>query len=734
MDRSRAGLSLEQAVAEGLGSPSRESPLAADRLASAILDQTPDTVFAKDLVGRYIYINRAGAAACGLSRDAVLGQRDHDLFPREVADSLVAFDRATLAVGGEEIYEESVSINGAMTEHLVTKTPFRDSDGQIIGLIGLVKDITGRKRPEGLGRTDTDRLTDIIELQQAVGTAVMEPSAFMQLIVQRTRDLMGANGAAILLRDGEDLVIRAAAGTTVMGLGLRVPIDRSLVGACFRSNQAVQCDDVQNDPRVRLAACELFQVRSAVVVPLRDGLTTIGVLEAIADVPGFFGESARQTMLLVGGLLSAALARSTAFEANRRLLDERTTTLAALFGSEERLRSAMDAAQIGVWDWDVVGGRITWLGHHEAICGLAPGSFDGRYETFLACVHPEDRPGMEAALTSALASNSEYSHSHRVVWPDGSVHWVLGRGEFRRDPEGHTIRMYGAIMDITDRRVLEHQLLQAQKIEAMGQLAAGIAHEINTPTQYVGDNLHFLQEAFEGLLRVMVVYGDVVEAARAVGVPVAAADAAWKSADGGYLLAEIPRATVQALDGIERVTKIVRAMKEFSHPGGTEAIPVDLNHAIENTIAVSRNEWKYLADMVLELSPDLPPVPCLAGEIQQVILNLIVNAAHAIGDVVAESGGRGTIRISTTVVEGFVEVRVRDSGTGIPLEVRSRVFDPFFTTKDVGRGTGQGLALARDAIVRKHRGSLTFESEVGAGTCFLIRLPLHAPDQPGAES
>jgi signal transduction histidine kinase len=177
-------------------------------------------------------------------------------------------------------------------------------------------------------------------------------------------------------------------------------------------------------------------------------------------------------------------------------------------------------------------------------------------------------------------------------------------------------------------------------------------------------------------------------------------------------------------EGVDRVATIVRAMKRFSHPGPAEKIPTDIHQLIESTILVSRNEWKYVADLTTEFDAEMPPVPCIAGEFNQVLLNLIMNATHAIADVVKESGGKGAIRISTRRNGDFAEIRVSDTGGGIPVGIRSKVFDPFFTTKAVGKGTGQGLAIAHSVIVRKHRGTIRFDSETGKGATFVIQLPL----------
>jgi signal transduction histidine kinase len=198
-----------------------------------------------------------------------------------------------------------------------------------------------------------------------------------------------------------------------------------------------------------------------------------------------------------------------------------------------------------------------------------------------------------------------------------------------------------------------------------------------------------------------------------------------QEADVDYLIEEIPPAIEQTLQGVERIGKIVRAMKEFSHPGQQEKTAIDINKAIESTITVARNEWKYVADMVTVFDDDLSAVPCLPGEFNQVILNLIINAAHAIADVIdSQSTEKGLIRISTCKKEDFAEVIISDSGGGIPEDIRQRIFDPFFTTKEIGRGTGQGLAIAHSVIIEKHGGTLNLDSTVGEGTTFTICLPL----------
>jgi PAS domain S-box-containing protein len=275
-----------------------------------------------------------------------------------------------------------------------------------------------------------------------------------------------------------------------------------------------------------------------------------------------------------------------------------------------------------------------------------------------------------------------------------------------------------------EREKVETELRLAQKLEAIGQLAAGIAHEINTPMQFIGDSVHFLREAFGDLMRLLEAYEEARSATGADAVAAAAKVADMEeAADPCYLRERVPRALERTIEGVERVTVIVRAMKDFSHPSSHDKKPTDLNRAIETALVVSRNEYKYVAEVETEFG-QLPEVPCFAGEMNQVFLNLIVNAAHAIGETVKNTDRKGRLRIRTAVDGDMALIAIEDTGTGIPPEIRERIFDPFFTTKPVGKGTGQGLAIAHSIVTGKHGGTLTFDTEVGRGTRFFIRLPI----------
>ena len=284
------------------------------------------------------------------------------------------------------------------------------------------------------------------------------------------------------------------------------------------------------------------------------------------------------------------------------------------------------------------------------------------------------------------------------------------------------------ISDISESQALERRLMQAQKLESVGQLAAGLAHELNTPIQYVRDNTRFISEEFCKLTPLLESLPRLWNESHTADLGAELKSLA-ESTDIDYLISEIPTALKETLEGAERVSTIITSMKLFSHPGVKEKIQADLNALIESTLTVSTNEWKYVADVELSLDPDLPLLFCDPGSLGQALLNIIVNASHAVGAKTNNAEkGKGNIRIATSCDANEITIRISDDGTGIPVELKSKIFDPFFTTKDIGKGTGQGLSMTHTAIVELHKGSIDVESSLGVGTTFILTLPLHTQE------
>jgi PAS domain S-box-containing protein len=358
----------------------------------------------------------------------------------------------------------------------------------------------------------------------------------------------------------------------------------------------------------------------------------------------------------------------------------------------------------------------------------------------------EGTPQMEE-VTQQLEQGRTARTEMEVVRLDGSKFWAGFSSTPLRNAQGEITHIVSIGADITARReaarkerelndklLMEMQererisieLRLAQKLESVGRLAAGLAHEINTPIQYVGDSVHFLRSAFEDLSKLFNGYRDALTSLRSSHTGAAAQLADLRElevqCDFDFLSVEVPKAFERTLEGAQRVAGIVRAMKEFAHPDGAEHSPADLNHALSTTLIVACNEYKYAATIATDFA-ELPSVTCNIGELNQVFLNLIVNAAHAIHDA-GRDVSTGRIGVKTRVRGEFVEVEIKDNGCGISEENLDKIFDPFFTTKEVGRGTGQGLAIARSIVVDKHGGTIDVHSEPGTGTSFVICLPL----------
>ncbi|MBK6873664.1 MAG: PAS domain S-box protein [Kineosporiaceae bacterium] len=343
-------------------------------------------------------------------------------------------------------------------------------------------------------------------------------------------------------------------------------------------------------------------------------------------------------------------------------------------------------------------------------------------------------PPLEAEVfQSGIARHDLRVNLH--TGPEQRQELMLSVLPYRGQPDQEIAGVIGVAADITHLSELERQLAQASRLESIGQLAAGIAHEINTPVQYVSDNTRFVADGVGRVLTSLREVNDVV-ARWDVGGDAAsdpdllgAVRTAATLPDLDFLDTEIPSALAQSQEGLQRVAEIVKAMKDYSHPGAGRAA-ADLNRAVESTVKVCRNEWKYVAEVELDLDPTVTAVPCYEGELKQVLLNIIINAAQAIGEHRATTGSTalGRIRVSTALDGERVRIMIQDDGPGMDAHVRQRVFDPFFTTKAVGKGTGQGLTMAYAVIVNKHGGRLEVDSAPGRGATFSVTLPLNVAE------
>lgn len=411
-----------------------------------------------------------------------------------------------------------------------------------------------------------------------------------------------------------------------------------------------------------------------------------------------------------------------AYAGIERQVVERTEALRA---SHEQNRALLETTNAVPWEMDASSGnlRFTYVGPQAATLFGTPTEAWREHAAWTALVASDDMETTALAFEQAAADGKDRVAEFRIRRATGRPLWI--RALITSVPDAATPKLRGFMFDVSERVELELELRQAQKLESVGRLASGVAHEINTPVQFVSDSVLFVRDALGDVLATLSRYrhldanGATPEIAEALRESHQAAEAS----DLDYFAENAPPALDRALEGLARIATIVRSMKQFAHPDTQAKAPADLNAAIESTLIIARAEYKDVADVETRLGA-LPSVNCQVGELNQAFLNIVVNAAHAIGDGVKARGGRGMITVVTRREGTDVVVEISDTGGGIPTEVQPRIFDPFFTTKDVGRGTGQGLAIARRSVVEKHGGALTFRTQAGQGTTFVIRVPI----------
>jgi PAS domain S-box-containing protein len=380
--------------------------------------------------------------------------------------------------------------------------------------------------------------------------------------------------------------------------------------------------------------------------------------------------------------------------------------------------------------------KMTFVsGNAQRVLGYHPDEMVADPNFWFNHIHPDDIPTIFSSLAMVFVEGQR-AYEYRFRTRDGNYLWMHDSLRLIRDADGNPLEVIGSLTDITDRRNMEEalkktgeeqklliaklqqaqdQLLQSEKMASIGQLAAGVAHEINNPVGFVNSNMNSLRGYVDSLFELIDGYDRLL-----AGTPAAAsAEQLKKQADLDYLKEDVVALVKESMDGLKRVKDIVQALKDFSHVGETDWQMADLHQGLESTINIAHNEIKYKASVVKEYG-QLPLVKCLASQLNQVFMNLIVNAAQAIKE-------SGVITIRTGAEEGWVWVSIGDTGSGIAPENLSRIFEPFFTTKPVGQGTGLGLSLSY-SIVHKHGGRIEVESEVGKGTTFTVHLPVEPPE------
>jgi len=665
-----------------------------------------DWVWEVNAEGRYTYCSDKVIDQLGYTAEEMLGKTPFDLMPAAEADRVgkIFQEIAENLKPIRNLENRSLTKDGREIILLTNGVPMLDEEGELLGYRGVDKDITQRKLTE----------------------AALEQRTFD--LDQRVKELDCLFGISQQLTR-----IDATQEDVLQGIVEQIPSgwqDPQLITARIRiaEGEFVSSSFKETDQR-QVAPLEYNnQVYGEIVVYS---------LKKESEKPDDLFLQEEQNLLdIIAQRVSVFL--------------ERIQMINQVRQSEARTRAITDTARDAIVMLDSNGRVNFWNPGAEQMFGYTAAEIEGKDlhrqlvpETF----HPKTFqktfnrafPNFRKTGTGPAINNTL---ELKALCKDGrEIPVELSLSSVLIDDEWQAV---GVLRDLTERKKAEIKLQQANKMESIGTLAAGIAHEINTPTQFVGNNLRFLQDSFSDITALLSDVNDLIEAGQDNGNSNGETDALVtkvREADLEFLVGEIPSAIEQSQRGIETVSRIVSSMKAFAHPGQDEMIPSDLNKIIQDTITVSRCEWKYDAILETDLTESLPAVPCNPGALGQVILNLITNATHAIKaakeNVASDEnrsqagGAKGLIRITTGQQNQKAVIQVSDSGTGIPKEIQKRIFDPFFTTKDVGKGTGQGLSLVHAVVVENLQGRITFDTEPGTGTTFEISLPLekNAPEQ-----
>jgi len=636
----------------------------------------PVPLFIKDIRGRYVECNPAFEKLIDIPREQIIGRTVFELYSESSAQQYSEMDNRLFANPGVQAYETTIiDVHGIERKVLFRKATFMDATGAVAGLVGVIVDITAQKTAEReaeMARKFLDTVVNNIPHLIYVKEAATRRYVYMNrsmlgLIGIRAEDILGKTPSEALPRQAAEQVAGIEAGMMASGNTL------------VRDNVSVMGNTNTGGKVLRITHVPIMNERNECeyLLTISDDVTDARLQ---TEKTRALLRQNEQLIEAISSILVSVNAEGTVTHWNA----EAEKYFAA--PASKRIGKLFFKLRIK-WDWNKVRHAVAFCLEHKKPVMLQ----ELRYHRY---------DGQEGFLTVRLSPFPESEEKS---------------GGFLLLAE-----------DITRRMVMESHLLQAQKLESVGMLASGIAHEINTPAQYIGDNTRFLRQSYQMLLQLLQGYEDLFAEACRRNDNCEILDrvkSLREDADVEYLLQEIPQALDQSLDGIDRISGIIRAMKEFSHPGTGEKVAVSLNRAIESALVVCRNEWKQVAEVHTHYDALMPKVSVYPAELNQVVLNILLNAVHALQDAGCAPQRKGEISVTTRWEDGWAYIRISDTGAGIPASIRDRIFDPFFTTKPVGRGTGQGLAIAHAIVVEKHGGRLRFETEVGKGTTFIIELP-----------
>ncbi|MCD6117226.1 PAS domain S-box protein [bacterium] len=682
----------------------------------------PILIFRKDNY-KILDCNKAFLKRYGYTKSQLIKMTPFNLHPEEELE--IVKQRINMANREYEFEYHHITKTGDILDVSITSDEIL-YDGKE-AFISIIHNITTRIKNENKIKKQAFEAELIFNIGKKLSRK-LDCELLLKETVDSIKNQFNYYGVLLLLFDKkrENLVLKAISGehSKVFPAKMKININEGLIGKAARTGVPILCRDVSKNKDYINTSNE--KTKSELSVPIISNKKIIGVIDIQSNKLNAFSEEDEKVIETISSQVAIALDNAKLYNTINKKLAEQKKTAAILRKTQQETDRIFNTAIDGII---VIDRQFKIYKINDSLLKQLNIS---REKAIGAKCHALIRSSicntLKCPIYQISDKNVQYTQTGVIVHaPDKELKCTISSSAFY-SAEGRLNGIVSSFHDITEYMEMQTKLIQAEKLQSIGQLASGIAHEINTPIQYVGDNVRFFKDSYKNFAKIIEQTENLCESIKSGGDIVQAAEKLHQIKDEAgldFLINEIPTAIDQTLDGVARISKIVSAMKDFSHPGETEKSLNDINRAIETTVTIARNRWKYVADIDLQLDEWLPPVPCYIDEFNQVILNLIVNAADAIADKIGSSEEKkGKITIKTKPAGNYIEISIKDTGTGIPEKVKDKVFDPFFTTKEVGKGTGQGLAISYSVIVEKHKGSIGFVSVPGEGTEFKIKLPI----------
>lgn len=682
-------------------------------------ENTEDIVFFKNNKGEYLFVNKAFCEKNNISREKIIGKTDKELYGIYKAQDIINEEKEIIGTKTKLInkVEKTVQQKGKTSWISTSKIPLMSDDGNVLGLLGIAKDITGLKKIE-------EENEYILKFQKLISqiSAVFLKNTYsnfrnsLVIVLREISNFFNANYSSIFQLNEKnnqfEKVIDYPSTTRISTLSNILDYKSWLTKLekgehVYQTIEEVKENTNEHDYFISNKIEKIF------LIPLFNYSAFTGfILLHLNSKSNTWAKDYPDLLRILSEIISNSFSNN---EAEKYRLEAEEEMLKLL----RAVNQSTDA--IIILDQDF---KIEYANNiYSEMTGIYFEELLGRKPFFLS-----DNINIHWN-TSEVMQSLRNGNPHQAIFQDkkkdGESYWGKISVSPIKNFKGEITNYLAMIEDITEKMIADSRREVSQKLESIGQLAAGIAHEINTPMQYINDNSKFIASSINSFKQFLEELNNQISKNENASPKLFEKIKQLKeNYDIDYLLNEMPEAIKQSEEGIKRVTTIIKAMKDFAHPGNKQMAFADLNRGIEVTATISKNEWKYYADLRLELDPTLPLVYCLIDELNQVILNMIINATHAIQEKYKDSNEKlGLIIISTSQDEKDVIIKVSDNGSGISPTIINKIFDPFFTTKEVGKGTGQGLAIAHDIIVNKHKGYINVTSELGKGTTFIIKIP-----------